>query len=211
MYYTDTQGVKDTWRDHVQTIKEQFSQHSWLPAGVAAIMIAWIALIVMGLQQTITTSPLLPDTTAQVSNPATNLSVSDSSNVSNRQSGTMNVGVATPPTMTMGSSSWAIASNNTSQTSTTSSMIDSDEIGGKGGDTTSGNGSGGDSGTDTTPPTDTTTPIDPGTTPPVTVDTGSGDDGTTIDVGVTVPETPITPEVPVDVDVNLPIDTGGLL
>lgn len=200
MYYTASDGVHESWRENIQNLTQEARNHNWLPAAVAAIMIAWVSLIVLGFQQGAPFRPAPePGGKSIQTGKNGNLQVTNVSSVLGKPGDT-----STPSNQS--STAAAAAGTLPSSMQTTQAAVGGSDdvggiVGGKGGD-----GMGGV----TQPATQVTEPV---TSNPVVSDppvsTGSG--------GVTV-ETPVTPPTTVQTDpivdlpgVNAQVDTGGVL
>lgn len=131
MYYNAQSGVRQTWRENAQNILTEFRQHNWLPAAVGAIMVSWVALIIMGLQQTVLVNPPVADTT-QVGDTGRTIDVT-----------TAAVVTSSPQSSPVGSNRSSLAASNidvqsptTQQVATVTDVANQtvDEIGGRGGD-----------------------------------------------------------------------------
>lgn len=191
MYYSAQQGVSDTWRDYGQTILQQFRQRNWLPALVGMLMVGWIALIVMGMQQTVLESPTVPDNT-KVGTTGQELAVTNTSSVmtddTTGNSFAVNTNSSNVAMTAPGEASSLVASATPMET-----VIPDEAPGGRGGETVE----------DEAPATPVVDPIIDPIIDPLPLPPADPEAPPLIDLEVTLPGAPI--------DIEVPNPLGGIL
>lgn len=132
MHYTMRGGVQRSWRHRATGLLRHIRNHNWLPMAAATIITAWLALIISGFSQT---PPSVATPQTQSSNTADSIAV-------DYKTDTPNDLTVTPPSSTHSNQtnvrSKPVSAKSQDTTTTpiaTSPPPSSNEIGGRGADT----------------------------------------------------------------------------